>query len=115
MTEVFKLDHPFLVELGLGHLDERQQRALLERIYKVLEVRTGRVIASSLTNAQTETFERLITEDTERAHQFLERTIPHYAVVTRKELEFIARSITRSVRHGTVTIGDSKPQDQIDG
>lgn len=113
MRDVFKLDRSFLVELGLGHLDDHQQRHLLERIHKVLEVRTGHIISSSLTNAQLDTFYGLIKEDPERARQFLERTVPHYAVVTRSELDFIARSIVQSIRQGTVAIGDSKPQEQI--
>ena len=114
MPQVFKLDHSFLVELGLGHLDDRQQRAILERIYEVLELRNGHIISNSLTNAQLKTFDGLIREDPDRAHQFLERTVPHYAVVARAELDFMARSIAQSVRRGTVMIGDSKPRESVD-
>jgi len=114
MPDAFKLDHPFLVELGLGHLDEGQQQFLQKRIYELLELRVGFAISNSLTNAQRDAFERLVEQDPDSAHTYLERTVPNYAVVAHSELNYIARAIAQSVRRGSVVIGDTKAQEQVD-
>jgi|HubBroStandDraft_5_1064220.scaffolds.fasta_scaffold229971_2 hypothetical protein len=101
---MIKIDHQLLVETGLGHLEKRQQNILLRRIHDVLEMRTGLVIADSLTTAQRDTFERLLDRDRDAAQSYLERAVPHYSVVVRSELDFIANSIAQRVREETTHI-----------
>lgn len=115
MVQVAKLDHSFLVELGLGHLDDDQQRYLLRRIYEVLGFRVGQIVSSSLTNAQRDAFEQLIERDPELAQDFLENAIPNYALVAHSELNEIARTIAQSIRRGAVVVGGAKAREQVDG
>jgi hypothetical protein len=115
MVQVPKLDHSFLVELGLGHLDEGKQQFLLKRIYELFALRVGSIVSNSLTNAQRDAFERLIEQDPESAHSYLERTIPNYAMVAHSELNYIARALAQSVRRGAVAIGDAKAREHVDG
>jgi hypothetical protein len=98
---LIQIDHQLLVEIGLGSLTQREQSTIQRRIYDVLETRIGVVIGSSLTASQRDVFERLIDEQPEAAHGYLERTIPNYAVVVRNELELILRTIATSLQRGT--------------
>jgi hypothetical protein len=101
---MLRIDHQFLVGIGLGHLEEREQEIVQQRIYEIMELRVGHAIASSLTSAQQNEFERLIENDPVAAESFLERVIPNYEVVVRSELEFIAQAILHSLRQGKAVI-----------
>lgn len=101
---MLRIDRQLLVEIGLGHLDNAQGRSLQRRIYEVLAMRVGLALASSLTNAQLNTFETLTRENPEAAHDFLANTIPMYGIVARNELNFIARSIVQSLHQGEVVL-----------
>ena len=105
MAQDIVLDHQFLVEIGLGHLEAEEQRAILEKLYRVLELRVGQVLATSLTKNERSTVERLMEQgDSEAAKSYMQRVVPDYTFVARTELELIANSIIASVRSGEVTL-----------
>jgi hypothetical protein len=101
---VTKINHQFLVELGLGHLDEREQVVISRRIYDVLEMRVGLALVSSLTKSQQDIFENVMSESPEEAQAYLSSVVPNYAAVARSELEVIATAIAHSVRQGAVVV-----------
>ena len=111
---MININRQFLVELGLGHLDDRQQDILARRIYEVLQLRVGHVFANSMTNAQLDAFQEVMEEDPEAAQDYLSRTVPHYGPVVRRELESIADAIVKSVRQGTVQVGGPEDHKQAD-
>lgn len=113
MAHQIRLDHPFLVEIGLGHLESEQQQIILNRLYQVLELRVGQTLVGSLTKNERAMFEQLTDAgDVEAAHNYLQRVVPDYAFVVRTELDSIANAVLQSVRRGTVLVGDRK---EIDG
>jgi hypothetical protein len=96
---MIQLDHQLLVQLGLGHLDDRRQQALLRRIRRVLETRVGERLGSSLTKAQLQRFDQLRAEGAgDEAQEFLAATVPNYGTVVTDELNFIATEIFESIR-----------------
>ncbi len=104
---MIRIDHQLLVEVGLGHLDEREQQTLLRRIGEILALRVGYVLSSSLTHAQRATFERLSGQgDNDGALAYLATEIPSYAMVVRDELDTIAQSLAQGVRRGAVMTGE---------
>lgn len=97
------LNHQFLVEVGLGNLERDQESAILDKLYRVLQVRVGKAMTNSLTKSERATFEQLIDEgNSGAAESYLERVVPDYAFVVRAELEFIASSLLQSIRQGGV-------------
>jgi hypothetical protein len=105
---VIEINHQLLVELGLGHLDQRRQEVVQRRIYEVLEGRVGLTLVNSLTKSEQEIFNRAFEESPEKAHSYLARVVPNYAAVVRNEMEFIVASIAQGVRQGAAAIGGPK-------
>ncbi len=112
-AHMIKLNHRFLVELGLGRLDKREEDVINRRIYEVLEMRVGMALFNSLTKSQQDTFERELDEGPEEAQAYLARTVPNYASAVRTELEVIATAIAEGVRQGAVA-GEPAGVDQSD-
>ena len=106
MAQKINLDHQFLVEIGLGHLEPEQQQIVLDKLYRVLELRVGQAMTNSLTKGEHATFDQLTEEgNDEAAHSYLQRVMPDYGFVVRAEVDFIANSVLQSVRRGTVLVG----------
>jgi hypothetical protein len=101
------LNHQFLVEVGLGHLEGHQQEAVLRKLYEVLQLRVGYALTGSLTKSEMAIFEQLMEEgDHVAAQDYLRRVVPGYGVAVRSELDFIADSLLRSVHQGRVVIAE---------
>ena len=111
-----RLDHQFLVEIGLGHLESRQQKIILDRFYEVLRLRVGQALSSSLTKNEFATFERLVDEANEEAAQsYLQRVVPDYGVVVRSELNFMANAVFQSIRRGSAIVTAEDSQEESNG
>jgi hypothetical protein len=90
-----QLSRDFLIELGLSHLSRAQQEKLLARVYKVLEMRVGAVLGSSLTARQLDEFEAYIEAgDEARGVAFFESNVPEYSAVVQRELAHISLYIS---------------------
>lgn len=112
MAESISLNHQFLVGIGLGHLEREQQKIVLDKLYKVLQLRVGQAMHSSLTKTEQATFDRLLKEDNEETAQtFLQQVVPDYSYVVRSELEFIASSIVESINQGRVALSEEQEGD----
>src|SRR5215207_682519 len=99
MPDGITLNHQFLVEIGLGHLESEQQQVIIDKLARVLQMRVGQALYGSLTKSEQMTFERYIDEGNDQGAQaFLARVVPDYPYVVRAELDFIVSSILQSVR-----------------
>lgn len=78
----FSLDDDLLRELGLGEISTVEKNLVLALMYESLEVRVGKVFASSMTDDQLEEFEGFIdAEDEGGALAWLEAEFPDYGSV----------------------------------
>lgn len=68
---MIKLDNTFLEQVGLSALPEAEKKEMLKHIYEQLEYRVGTTLATGMTDAQLDEFERLISGDIAYAQQFL--------------------------------------------
>jgi hypothetical protein len=91
-------NHQMLAEIGLGHLPEHQQDRLLRRMFEVLELRVGAILAGILTNRQAELFNDYIENNEDAATAMLHRELPEHAAVVRSELEFILSHVVQRLR-----------------
>lgn len=103
---MFKLDDSLLQELGLGSLPNAEKDRMLRLILEKLEERVGMNLASQMSEAQLDEFERLmpvagdgeeaIKEKERQAQQWLETNFPNYKQVVGDELEKLKSEIKQS-------------------
>jgi hypothetical protein len=99
----FKLDNDLLEELGLAALTADEKQAMLRQILETLEMRVGTSLASKMTDAQLDEFERLmpaegddqagVQQKEQQALQWLESNFPNYKQVVNDELEKLKSEI----------------------
>jgi hypothetical protein len=99
----FKLDNDLLEELGLAALTADEKQAMLRQILETLEMRVGTTLASKMTDAQLDEFERLmpaegddqagVQQKEQQALQWLESNFPNYKQVVNDELEKLKSEI----------------------
>jgi hypothetical protein len=99
----FKLDNDLLEELGLAALAPDEKQAMLRQILETLEMRVGTTLASKMTEAQLDEFERLmpaegddqtaVQQKEQQALQWLESNFPNYKQVVNDELEKLKSEI----------------------
>jgi hypothetical protein len=99
----FKLDNDLLEELGLAALGPDEKQAMLRQILETLEMRVGTTLASKMTEAQLDEFERLmpaegddqaaVQQKEQQALQWLESNFPNYKQVVNDELEKLKSEI----------------------
>ena len=92
----YRLDEQTLEELGLGTLPPEEKRKMLTHILETLEMRVGTTLASKMSDAQLDEFEKLmpvesdtqeIVKDKEKAAlTWLETNFPDYKAVVSNEL-----------------------------
>ncbi|HUC87604.1 MAG TPA: DUF5663 domain-containing protein [Candidatus Binatia bacterium] len=102
----FKLDNQLLEELGLAALPPQEKQAILRQILETLEMRVGTTLASRMSDAQLDEFERLmpaegddqntIQQKEQQALQWLESNFPNYKQVVNDELEKLKAEIRQS-------------------
>jgi hypothetical protein len=102
----FKLDNQLLEELGLAALPPQEKQAILRQILETLEMRVGTTLASRMSDAQLDEFERLmpaegddqntIQQKEQQASQWLESNFPTYKQVVNDELEKLKAEIRQS-------------------
>jgi hypothetical protein len=102
----FKLDDQLLEELGLAALPPHDKQALLRQILETLEMRVGTTLASHMSDAQLDEFERLmpaegdnqatIQQKEQQALKWLESNFPNYKQVVNDELEKLKSEISQS-------------------
>jgi hypothetical protein len=100
---MFKLDDELLQEVGLGALPASEKNRMLNFIYEKLEERVGMNLASKMTDAQLDEFERLMPVEGDSAEaiqqkersalQWLETNFPNYKQVVADELEKLKAEI----------------------
>ena len=105
-NHMFKLDDNLLQELGLGALPRADKDRMLNFIYEKLEERVGMNLASQMTDAQLDEFERLmpvegdtpeiIKQKEAAALQWLESNFPNYKDVVANELENLKAEIKQA-------------------
>ena len=102
----FKLDDQLLEELGLAALPSHEKQAILRQILETLEMRVGTTLASRMSDAQLDEFERLmpaegddqtvIQQKEQQALRWLETNFPNYKQVVNDELEKLKAEIKQS-------------------
>src|SRR3984957_15467075 len=105
----FKLDNDLLEELGLAALSADEKQAMLHQILETLEMRVGTTLASKMTDAQLDEFERLmpteadaqetVQQKEQQALHWLESNFPDYKQVVNDELERLKGEIKQSAPH----------------
>ncbi len=103
---MFKLDDSLLQELGLGALPSAEKNRILKLILEKLEERVGMNLASKMSEAQLDEFEKLMpaADDSEEiikqkeaeALRWLESNFPNYKQVVGDELEKLKVEIKQS-------------------
>ena len=99
----FTLDYNTLDELGLGALPPDEKKSMLAHILETLEMRVGTTLASQMTDAQLDEFEKLmptehespelIKQKEQAALKWLEANFPTYKQVVAGELEKLKAEI----------------------
>jgi hypothetical protein len=102
----FKLDDQLLEELGLAALPSHEKQAILRQILETLEMRVGTTLASRMSDAQLDEFERLmpaegddqtvVQQKEQQALRWLETNFPNYKQVVNDELEKLKVEIRQS-------------------
>jgi hypothetical protein len=102
----FKLDDELLEELGLAALPPHDKQAILRQILETLEMRVGTTLASRMSDAQLDEFERLmpaegddqtvVQQKEQQALRWLETNFPNYKQVVNDELEKLKVEIRQS-------------------
>jgi hypothetical protein len=102
----FTLDYNTLDELGLSSLPQEEKKAMLAHILETLEMRVGTTLASNMTDAQLDEFEKLmpietdstevISEKEKSALTWLESNFPSYKEVVKSELDKLKAEISAS-------------------
>jgi len=102
----FKLDNDLLEELGLAALSASEKQAMLRQILETLEMRVGTTLASRMSEAQLDEFERLmptegdsqdaVQQKEQQALQWLESNFPNYKQVVNDELEKLKAEIKQT-------------------
>jgi len=92
----YRLDEQTLEELGLGTLPAEEKRKMLTHILETLEMRVGTTLASKMSDAQLDEFEKLmpiegdtqeiVKEKEKAALSWLETNFPDYKDVVSNEL-----------------------------
>src|SRR5579871_4893112 len=99
----FTLDYNTLDELGLGALSPEEKKKMLTHILETLEMRVGTTLASQMSEAQLDEFERLmpteqdnpeeIKQKEQSALRWLETNFPNYKAVVGTELDKLKAEI----------------------
>lgn len=99
----YRLDEQTLEELGLAALPPEEKRKMLTHILETLEMRVGTTLASQMSDAQLDEFEKLMpleqdTADTVKEKEklalgWLESNFPDYKQVVSNELEKLKNEI----------------------
>ncbi len=99
----YTLNEQTLEELGLAALPPDEKRKMLAHILETLEMRVGTTLASQMTDAQLDEFERLMPTDQDTpdmvkdkekaALSWLETNFPNYKEVVSGELEKLKSEI----------------------
>lgn len=102
----FKLDDELLEELGLAALPPQEKQTMLRQILETLEMRVGTTLASRMSDAQLDEFERLmpaegddqtiVQQKEQQALKWLETNFPNYKQVVNDELEKLKVEIKQS-------------------
>lgn len=102
----FTLDYKTLDELGLGALPPEEKKSMLAHILETLEMRVGTRLASQMTDAQLDEFERLMPVENESqevvkqkeqaALKWLETNFPSYKQVVAEELDKLKAEIKQA-------------------
>ena len=102
----FKLDDELLEELGLAALPVQEKQTMLRQILETLEMRVGTTLASRMSDAQLDEFERLmpaegddqtvVQQKEQQALKWLESNFPNYKQVVNDELEKLKAEIKQS-------------------
>jgi hypothetical protein len=94
---MFQIDDKFLETLGLGSLPQDEKEKMKQHIYETLEMRVGMSLASNMTEAQLDDFEKLMNQnDEEGALKWLETNFPNYRDVVASELAKLKDEIKAS-------------------
>lgn len=117
---MFKLDDNLLVELGLGSLPPQEKNRMLAHIYETLEMRVGMQLASQMSDAQLDEFEKLMPLETDSqevrvqkekdALAWLEGNFPNYKQVVADELNKLKEEIKASAAQIVASIPQQPPQ-----
>jgi len=99
----YRLDEQTLEELGLAALPPEEKRKMLTHILETLEMRVGTTLASQMSDAQLDEFEKLMPTDQDSpeaikdkekaALTWLETNFPNYKDVVSGELEKLKSEI----------------------
>jgi|SRR5665213_2058603 len=99
----YRLDEQTLEELGLAALPPEEKRKMLAHILETLEMRVGTTLASQMSDAQLDEFEKLMpteqdsqeaVKDKEKAAlSWLETNFPNYKEVVSGELDKLKSEI----------------------
>jgi hypothetical protein len=102
----FTLDFNTLDELGLSVLPEAEKKSMLAHILETLEMRVGTTLASQMSDAQLDEFERLMPAENDSpeavkakeqtALKWLETNFPSYKQVVSNELDKLKLEIKQS-------------------
>ena len=99
----YRLDEQTLEELGLAALSPEEKRKMLTHILETLEMRVGTTLASQMSDAQLDEFEKLMPTDQDdqnmvkdkekAALSWLETNFPNYKEVVSGELDKLKSEI----------------------
>lgn len=94
---MLKLNDELLQELGLGALLADDKKAMLQHIYETLEMRVGTRLASQMTDAQLNEFEKFVqSQDDNGAFHWLESNFPNYKDVVAEEFDKLKAEIMQA-------------------
>ena len=116
----YRLDEQTLEELGLAALPPEEKRKMLTHILETLEMRVGTTLASQMTDAQLDEFEKLMPTDQDSpdmvkdkekaALSWLETNFPNYKQVVSGELERLKNEIKELAPQILSSTNTSLPQ-----
>ena len=95
---MIQINNNLLVELGLSSLSEEDKKSLLAKIYETLELRVGQTLASQMSEAQLNEFDRYFeAKDEKGAFVWLETNFPNYKEIVQKEFDALKQELSQSV------------------
>lgn len=119
----YRLDEQTLEELGLAALPPDEKRKMLTHILETLEMRVGTTLASQMSDAQLDEFEKLMPVEQDSAETvkekeklalgWLESNFPEYKQVVSNELEKLKTEIKGLAPQILAESNQTQPQDNL--
>ena len=95
---MIQINNDLLNELGLNSLPQEDKKELLAKIYETLELRVGQTLASQMSEAQLNEFDRYFeAKDEKGAFVWLETNFPNYKDIVQSEFDSLKQEIAKTV------------------